>query len=162
MVKATVYSAGFLLTQGYEPLLLTAPFNAPTNDLQRLVIRKNGGQTAYDISLRERVLPNNDFETDESGNILYDVIVEKDGQTADSEAFLTAYRQLLELRTADRLPEVWTVPDAEPDFAVEFTRSGASRRVALYPLDALHDAVVVDGAALYRVEKGWGKSIEWP
>ena len=162
VVKATVFSAGFLLTQGYEPLLLTAPFNAPTNDLTALTLLRDGRETVYTVSLHERVLPNNEFDTDENGNILYDVAVEKDGEPVDSDAFLTAYRQLLELRAADRLPDGWVIPDGEPAFAVAFTRSASSRRVALYPLDALHVAVAVDGVALYQAEKGWAESILWP
>ena len=162
VVKATVFSAGFLLTQDYEPLLLSAPFNAPTNDLAGLTILQDGTETDYTLFLRERVLPNNRFETDESGNILYDVVVEKDGEPIDSDAFLTAYRQLVALRTADRLPAGWTVPGEDPYFAIQFRRSTASRLVALYPLDALHWAVAVDGVALYQVERGWAEDIRWP
>ena len=162
VVKATVFSAGFLRTQGTDSLLLTAPFNAPTNDLSGLILRRDGEELAYEISLVERVLPNNDFELDESGRILYDVAVRRDGQAVDSDAFLAAYRGLLSLRTEDRLPAGWQIPDAAPALTVEVVRSGSRRQVALYPLDALHDAVAVDGVALYRVEKGWAEGISWP
>ena len=163
VLKATSFSAGFLRTQGYDSLFLTNPFNAPTNDLSRLVWERDGVQTIYDLSLTERVLPNNALETDENGNVLYDLAATKDGAPLDSDAFLAAYRQLVELRTQDRLPADYTLPDTEPLLRVTLTRgSGGVRQIALYPLDALHRAVAVNGVALYQVEKGWAESVEMP
>lgn len=161
VVKATVFSGGFLLTQTYAPLLLTAPFNAPTNDLAALTVTRDGKSLEYAVSLRERVLPNNQFETDENGRVLYDVAVELNGTPVDSDAFLAAYGRLLALRASDPLPEGWQ-PVGAPLLTISFRRSGASRQVAVYPLDALHSAVSVDGIALFRVEKGWGEGIDWP
>ena len=162
VMKATVFSDGFLLTQDYAPLLLTAPFNAPTNDLTGLVIQRGDQRLEYALSLRERVLPNNRFETDENGNIIYDLYAERGGQAVESDAFLAAYRQLLELRTTDRLPADYQLPGGAPALAVSFTRAASARQVALYPLDALHYAVAVDGVALFQVEKGWAEGIDWP
>ena len=154
-VKATVFSCGFLLTQGYAPLLLAAPFNAPTNDLLSLAVDRDGAEAAYEIELRERVLPNNEVETDENGSVIYDVHVVRDGAPVDAEAFLTAYRELLSLRVSDRLPGGWQ-PEGAPVLTVAYTRSASSRVVALYPFDALHYALAIDGEALFRVEKDWG------
>ena len=162
VVKATVFSSGFLLTQRYAPLLLTAPFNAPTNDLTALCVSAGGMTCDYSVSLRERVLPNNDFETDENGNTVYDVAVTRDGKAVDGEAFLSAYRALVSLRTDDPLSAGWQIPEGEPLLSVSFRRSAASRRVDVYPLDALHCAVTVDGVPYFRVEKGWGEGIAWP
>ena len=161
-VKATVFSCGFLLTQEYAPLLLAAPFNAPTNDLTALGVSAGGMTRDYSVSLRERVLPNNDFETDENGNTVYDVAVTRDGKAVDGEAFLSAYRALVSLRTDDPLPAGWQIPEGEPLLSVSFRRSAATRRVDVYPLDALHCAVTVDGVPYFRVEKGWGEGIAWP
>ncbi|MCP6082858.1 hypothetical protein NL341_28055, partial [Klebsiella pneumoniae] len=81
---------------------LSAPFNAPTNDLQRLTVQRAGeAEIVYDLSLQERVLPNNDFETDENGNVLHDLLVARNGEAADSDAFLAAYNSLVQLRTED-------------------------------------------------------------
>ena len=162
VLKATVFTAGFLLTQGWDSLLLTAPFNAPINDLQRLVWQAEGQTLAYDITLEERVLPNNQFETDENGNILHDVVARRGGQTVDGAAFLAAYTRLLDLRTAERLPVGYQLPAGAPVLRVEFQRSSAVRTVALYPLDALHFAVAIDGVALFQVERGWAADIVWP
>ncbi|MBO4836516.1 MAG: DUF4340 domain-containing protein [Clostridia bacterium] len=154
VMKATVFSAGFLLSQSWDSLLLTVPFNAPTNDLERLIVEQAGNREVYDIVLTERVLPNNSFETDESGNILYDFHVFRDGEETDAETFLTAYGRLLSLRTTDRLPDGYTLPDTPPRLSITVQRSsGGTRQVDLYPLDALYDAAAVDGTALFRMEK---------
>ena len=109
------------------------------------------------------MLPNNALETDENGNVLYDLAVTKNGAPLDSDAFLNAYRQLVELRTLDRLPATYVLPAAEPLLRVTLAReSGTARQIALYPLDALHRAVAVDGVALYQVEKGWAEDVEMP
>ena len=163
VLKATSFSAGFLRTQSYDSLFLTQPFNAPTNDLSRLIWEQGGVQTVYDVSLTERVLPNNALETDENGNVLYDLAVTKNGAPLDSDAFLNAYRQLVELRTLDRLPATYVLPAEKPLLRVTLAReSGSARQIALYPLDALHRAVAVDGVALYQVEKGWAEDVEMP
>lgn len=163
VVKATVFSAGFLLAQSWDTLLLSAPFNAPTNDLQRLTVQRAGeAETVYDLSLQERVLPNNDFETDENGNVLHDLLVARNGEAADSDAFLAAYDSLVQLRTEDRLPADYALPAEPPLLRITLTRSASVREVALYPLDALHNAVAVNGKALFRVEKGWAESVIWP
>ena len=95
------------------------------------------------------------FETDENGSVIYDVHVVRDGAPVDAEAFLTAYRELLSLRVSDRLPGGWQ-PAGAPILTVAYTRSASSRVVALYPFDALHYALAIDGEALFRVEKDWG------
>lgn len=156
--RVTVFTAGFLRTQTYDALLLDAPFNAPTNDLISLSWQND----LYAVSLRERVLPNNALETDENGNLVYDLAVTKNSAPLDSEAFLTAYRQLLELRTADRLPADYTLPDQAPLLRAVVTRSASVREIALYPVDALHRAVAIDGVALFQVEKGWGEGVALP
>lgn len=162
VVQATAFSAGFLLTQEYAPLLLTAPFNAPTNDLRQVIWEEDGRRTVYDISLQERVLPNNDLETDENGNILYDLAVLRDGEKMDSDAFLTAYGELLSLRTADRLPAGYALPETAPSRTITVARSQSAREVAFYPLDALHEAVAVDGVAVFQVERTAAEGIARP
>ena len=153
VMKATVFSAGFLVTQGWDSLLLTAPFNAPTNDLEQLTVRQGDAQMVYDIVLTERILPNNALETDGNGNVLYDFHVYVQGEETDAAAFLDMYSRLLALRTPDRLPEGYLPPDTPPDISITVKRSRTARQVDLYSLDALYYAAAVDGTALFRTEK---------
>ena len=100
---------------------------------------------------------------DENGNVIYDVNVSCNGQETDSEAFAASYGRLCSLRMEDRLPVDYSLPQGEPLLTVEVMRNdGRQRTVTLWPLDALHDAVAVNGVALFRVEKGWAGSVNWP
>ena len=83
---------------------------------------------------------------------LYDFHVFRNGEETDPEAFLTAYGRLLSLRTTDRLPDSYILPDIPPRLSITVQRSSGTRQVDFYPLDALHDVVAIDGTALFRTE----------
>lgn len=161
--KATTFSAGFLRTQDWNNLLLAAPFNYDISEIQSLTWSQNGKTQVYSLSFSERILPNNELERDENGNVIYDVNVSCNGQNTDSEAFAAAYGRLCALRMEDRLPADYSLSQEEPLLTVEITRNdGKQRTVTLLPLDALHDIVSVNGVALFRVEKGWINGVNWP
>ena len=161
--KATSFSAGFLRTQDWNSLLLAAPFNSDIGEINSLTWSQDAQTWVYNLSFSERILPNNELERDENGNVIYDVNVSCNGQETDSEAFAAAYGRLCALRMEDRLPVDYSLPQGEPLLMVEIMRNdGKQRTITLWPLDALHDAVAVNGVALFRVEKGWADSINWP
>ena len=153
VVKATRFSSGLMLTQSYEKLLLTQPVNIPTNLLTRLEWEANGQRAAYDVTLHERVMQNGRFETDESGNILYDVQVTKNGESLDADAFLLAYARLTDLKTTEALVDFAVPEDAQPDAAVRLYFNDSVREIAFYPCDALHFAVSVNGVVRYYVSR---------
>jgi len=154
VVKATRFSSGILLTQGYEKLLLTQPFNIPTNLLTRLTWQQDGQTRVYDLTLTERIAPNGEIEKDASDRILYDVLVQRDGEAADAEAFLLSYARLTDVKTNDALPAGYTLnEDAQPEVVIRLYFNGDEREVAFYPYDALHWAVAVDGTARFYVSR---------
>lgn len=161
IVRATHFSSGILLMQTHDTLISPAPFDFPTNMLSRLVWQQEKTITAYDITLTERLLENNAFETDASGNILYDVVVSRDGQAVDSNAFLLFYQQLASLETLSPLPKNYT-PAQEARLTVTLQYEDYTRTVAFYPYDALHDAVQVDGTFLFYVSNTWDDAIALP
>ena len=161
--KATSFSAGFLRTQDWNSLLLATPFNSDIGEINSLTWSQNGLVQTYNLTFSEHVLPNNELERDENGNVIYNVSVSSNGQSIDSEVFAAAYGRLCTLRMEDRLPSDYSLPQSEPLLTVEVIRNdGKQRTVTLWPLDALHDAVAVNGVALFRVEKGWADSIKLP
>lgn len=104
VLKASYFTAGFLLSQGYDgPAAGRAhqrahqPSDQPDPD-------PRGETHVYALSLHERVQANNQFETDENGNILYDVQVMRDGEACDATQFLYAYGQMTELAATSPLP----------------------------------------------------------
>lgn len=152
VVLATRFSAAALLSQTYDTLLQPAPFGIPVNELTRLEWKTGDLTRAWDITLHERVLENNEFETDASGNILYDVRVWQDGAEADSEAFLLFYSRLVDVASSQLLPADYAVSGA-PALVITLFRESGAREIALYPYGELHYALSVDGAALYYISR---------
>ena len=69
---------------------------------------------------------------------------------------LTAPRAstLASLTPSGELPAGYAV-SGEPRATILLENDHLTREIALYPYDALHDAVAVDGVALDYVEKTW-------
>ena len=99
----------------------------------------------------ERVLPNNDIETDADGNIVYDTAVTLNGEEADAELLTTLTTRLNALTVSGDLTDAWTVPEGEtPRWRIVLTTEGGStRELAAYRLDAFSDALAVDGVAIH-------------
>ncbi|MBR6787590.1 MAG: DUF4340 domain-containing protein [Clostridia bacterium] len=152
VVLATRFSASVLLSQTYDTLLQTAPFGIAVNELTRLEWQSKTQTRAWDITLHERVLPNNEFETDDSGNVLYDVRVWQDENEVDSDAFLLFYSRLVDVAMTQRLPSDYVLP-AQSEGTITLHRERDARRIELYAYGELHYAVSVDGVALYYISR---------
>lgn len=78
----------------------------------------------------------------------------KNGESADYTAFSAAYNQLMMVTMSGRLPDGWTAADA-PHTVWTFTDiDGTVHTVALIRYDAMHDAVAIDGVALFYLIQG--------
>ena len=155
--SVTVLSFSFLTSFSWEKYLSAVPVSFPTNDLSRIYCRLNGSEAEYLISYSEHVLPNNELETDEYGNLLYDLQVTREGQPVDTEAFLSWYG-LLSGMTATRLSDRTSPgPGAEPAFEISLTnaRGTVTRNVSILPGDAVEDILYVDGVSLFTIDRAW-------
>ena len=102
----------------------------------------------------EQVAENNELVTDDEGNQVYDITLTKNGESADYTAFSAAYNQLMMVTMSGRLPDDWTAADI-PHTVWTFTDiDGTVHTVALTRYDAMHDAVAVDGVALFYLIQG--------
>ena len=101
------------------------------------------------------MLPNNDLETDENGDPVYDIAVSVNGETADAEILTTLTTRLNALTASGSLPSGWAVPQGEePRWRIALTTAGGTQReIAGYRLDAFSDALAVDGVALHYVHE---------
>lgn len=129
---------------------------APTalGNLSRLTVETAEGTDEYVITRTEQVAENNELVTDESGSVVYAYACEKDGEAYDYNAFEAAYSRLIVATVSGRLPEGWKA-EAEPHTVFTFRDvSGEEHRVALTDFDALHDAVIIDGVAVFYLIKG--------
>lgn len=154
--KASNFLLGFWKELNADDLLLRAPVNLQVNDLKEVRVRSGEIQAAYAVEMVESVTENNLIATDEYGQILYDCEVTRAGEETplDTEAFLAWYASLASLAPAGELPAEYRAA-GQPRAVITLTNEHLVREIALYPFDALHDAVSVDGTAVYYTEKGW-------
>ena len=123
-------------------------------NLARLTVETAEGMDDYVITRTEQVAPNNELITDESGGVAYDYACALNGEPIDYDAFAAAYGQLIVSTVSGRLPEGWAA-DSEPHTVYTFHDvSGDAQTVALADFDALHDAVLVNGEAVFYLIKG--------
>lgn len=161
VVQATRFSSAVLLTQTYDALLQTAPFAVAISEVTRFEWAEGGQVRAWDITLHERVLENNEFETDDSGNILYDMRFWRDGVEMDGDSFLTAFSRLMDVQSINLLPEDYQLPETH-DIAIRMHRESGMREVKLYAYGELHYAVSVDGEAVFYVSRDTIASVKMP
>ena len=135
-----------------ENMYLQNPVNFASNNLSALTIERNGQTMHYDITMIERVLENNELETDEYGNILYDVAPYLDGQKVDSTDFLRFYQALVNLTPEGRLNRDYT-PDGEIVCALSITNADGSitRKITFRKMNSVYLAVGVDDVYLYYI-----------
>ena len=154
--KASNFVLGFWKQFAVEDMLLRNPVNLLVNDLGYVALEAEGVSAAYEVRMVESLTENNQIETDEYGNYLYDCAVRRAGekQDMDAEAFLEWYIRLARLTPSGTLPDGYQV-SGSPRATITLKNDRLTRQIALYPCDALHDALAVDGVALYYVEKSW-------
>lgn len=143
----------FLNAEAMETLT-RYPLLTALGNLTSLTIRENGEEILYVITRVEQVDENNELTVDEDGNQVYDITLTKNGEEADYDAFSAAYSQLMMVTVSGKLPEGWTSDD-EPHTEYVFQDSdGTNHTVALANYDAMHDAVYVDGNAVFYLIQG--------
>ncbi len=152
-------SMGFLYSMDIDDILSPAPVNVPINRLTRLSVHRGGESRAYEVSMIEKILPNNQHERDEAGNLLYEPYITVNGQEADSTAILREYLRLMALSASGKLPEGFA---SEEEQAVRYLLSGpfGELELALYPFDALHYAMRVNGQFIHYVDRDAADGIQ--
>ncbi len=101
----------------------------------------------------ERVLPNNQLDTDELGNILYDTSYTRNGDPLSEEAFNTLVNKLKAMKVSGEAPEGTSITGSAPRWQLTLTtQAGAVRTLAAYPLDTFFDILAVDGVPLHTLQ----------
>jgi len=154
--KASNFLLGFWKALDPMDYLLQTPVNFLVNNLSALTFSVNGQTQRYEVRMVESITENNQIATDEYGRVLYDCAVRKAGDTQDmdAEAFLSWYTRLASLSGDGRLPDDFALA-GESRCTILLENENWTRQIDFYPYDALHDALAVDGAALYYVQKTW-------
>ncbi len=156
VMTATTFTFGFIQNFSVEKMLLQNPVNFASNNLSRVVLERGGVTADYSVRLVERIKANNDFETDEYGNIIYDVTAVRNGSQVDSTTFLRWYQALTGLLPAGRLPDGWT-PQSEAQARIVIVNAAGdlTREIVFYPYNQVYQAVALDGVCLYYFRNTW-------
>ena len=146
---------GSILSASPETLAARSPADMGGAALGEVLIEAPQGTLRLTAEYNQRVLPNNDLETDENGDPVYDIAVSVNGETADAEILTTLTTRLNALTASGSLPSGWAVPQGEePRWRIVLTTAGGTQReIAGYRLDAFSDALAVDGVALHYVHE---------
>lgn len=146
-------SMGFLRDTEFISLLSAHPITIPVNRLQSIRVTKDKRSSTYDVQMVEKILPDNQFQRDEMGNIIHEAAIEKDGQEMSSQTFLEAYLRLMALDSRGSLPEGFSIGEQPPLLVYHVEYLGGQMELALYPFDALHLAMQVNGTFVYYCSK---------
>lgn len=111
------------------------------------------GTLAVDVLRAERVLPNNQLEMDENGNLAYDTLIAINGQEGTQEQLDELISRLQTLTAAGSVPDDFALADAaQPRWSITVeTTGGDVRQIDAYRMDAFSDALVVDGVMRHYV-----------
>lgn len=151
--QATNVSMGFLRDLSVKDLLSPSPVTLPLNRVNRLDVEKPGMRHEYKINFIEKILPNNEFERDQDGNILYEPLITLSGEEMPSDEFVREYLKLMDLKHSGRLPEGFAPTSDEPLIHYTFHTSDGKREVAFFPFDDLHYAIRVNGVFIDYIVK---------
>lgn len=148
------YSLSTLMDMAPENILTRYAVPTALGNLKRLTVRTAEGETVFTLAREERVKENNELDTDGQGNVRYDVTCQRDGENFPYEAFAAAYNDLLMVRVSGRLSAQWKAEEA-PHTVFTFEEwDGTAHTLALTRCDARHDAVILDGSAVFYLIQG--------
>ena len=133
---------------GADPVASAAryPFSTAVSDLASVSLEHDGTTDEYKLF---SVVKENG--TDENGEPMVDTedVCEKNGTGLSRSAFEAAWERLLVVTYTGILPErMEATEDCECIYRIK-TVSGRQYTVSLFKYDALHDAVAIDGTALF-------------
>lgn len=138
-----------------DPVSTLTRYVVPTalGNLTELRIDTEGQTDTYTLSRTEQVAENNDLVYDEDGNMVYDITCSRNGAEMAYSSFEAAYNELLMVTVSGKLPKGWQGAACHTRYI--FTQTdGTVHTVELADYDAFHDAVTLDGNALFYLIKG--------
>ena len=130
------------------------PLMVTLDDAISLTVTTAAGTDTYQLTREEQVAENNELVTDSEGNVQYDYRCEKNGKEISYDAFAAAWEQLAAVRVTGWLPTGYQSTEAAHTTLTITTVSGKVHTIELAKYDALHDAVIVDGTALFYLIAG--------
>jgi len=142
-----------LLGASAETLLSRHPADLADAALRSISIQTPDGTAEMMIRRTERVLPNNELETDENGQPVYEVAVTLDGKPGAQEQLDELNDRLRSMTVTGDAPKDFSIEDRKPRWSILLTaENGLTRRLDGYASDLFTDVVAVDGVALHCMD----------
>ncbi len=136
-----------------EEVVSQNPADMGTATVASIQIQMEGRVLDLRRTKTERVLGNNQLATDADGNLLYDVQVTLNGESAPEETFDALVRRLQIMRVSGRADKEFVLPASAPRWqATLTTEGGATRTIAAYPKDEFFDAIAIDGVVKHYLQ----------
>lgn len=146
------FLAEMLVNASAEAMASRNPADWGDLALTKVQMQTEKGTTELRAVYTERVLPNNELETDENGNVLYDVSVTLNGSASTEEQLDELLSRLVSMAVNGNAPADFQ-PEGEPRWSITLTaKSGLIRRLEGYRLDLFTDALAVDGQVLHTID----------
>lgn len=134
---AAIWSAAFCwrrwLPATPDTLVARQPADLGGAALSDILIESPLGDVHVTAQYTERVLPNNDIETDAEGNTVYDTAVTLNGEEADAELLTTLTTRLNALTASGDLPTDGPCPRTRRRAGASFSPRWAAPRVRSPP-----------------------------
>lgn len=146
-----------------EPLTTLSRYTVPValGNLQCLTLRQGETEVTYTLTRTEQVADNNDLVYDSDGSLVYDITCDESGKAIPYASFESAYNELLKVTVSGFLPAGWQATEAPHTTFVFRAVTGECYTLELARFDALHDAVLLDGnAVFYLIRDGMNFSVE--
>lgn len=148
------YSMQTLMDMDAQSTLTRYPVLTSLSNLSSLTITQ--GETTHTWTIEDvDVLDEDGMPVqNEDGQYVLERAVSMDGAAVSYEAFEASYNQLLIATVSGALPEAWQPIEPAHTTYTFHTRTGVEHTIALIAFDALHDAVIVDGCAMFYIIRG--------
>jgi len=119
--------------------------------LQSITLQTGDGTLNIRATYTESVLPNNELETDENGDIVYTTEITANGEAITEEAFDDFMSRLAQMTVSGKLSSV-SEPDGTPKWQMILTTTqGKTRTLTAYTMDSFSDMLAVDGVAMHYI-----------
>lgn len=138
-----------LVEADWANLITRTPAAVGDESIAFLRIEAPQGTVELHAERTERVLENNELETDENGEIVYDTTVTLNGKAGTEEQLQEITDRLNAFAVSGAIPQNAELAQT-PRWVLEWeTESGTSRRIEALRMDAFSDALRVDGVLLH-------------
>ena len=146
------YSLDVFMSLAAADTLTRYPVRVSLSNLRELTIAGRESSVSYTLDRVEVTDDAGELILDDDGNTQYDVTVRvSDGSDVSYDAFKAAYDALLVATVSGSLPEGWQPTEEVHTLYTFSTLTGVEHTIGLTRFDALHDAVEVDGCAMFYI-----------